>query len=384
MAKSTDIVFAKIEVLEYLHASGGYRNLSQILAHLQANTHWGKEQLDKGLPDGGLRTLQLWLEQMRESEEFERQIEVRKFSESEERKELRQHLYKSKNPDVEKIITSPEEACLLLLAQTFLNTAFPTSFYDEALQDLFIEARAKIKHYESGLAPNKKAMSSYIKRIAIAQRGQQLLLKAQQPPHDVLDEIFKAILEKRCVSLTYNGTRRELHPFGLVIREPKIYLLAADDKSMKEAGSKEVVPMQFLCNRITDAKVSKTRNRVPESFDADAFLSKGGLDVRLRKDLGLSDRSFTLKLRVFSSESKKDNLLRDLEEFPLSKQQSIEPVLGENYHTLSAQGMRASHQLVEWILGRAEHVEVRAPAKLRDYIADRIAGMHARYRQDPG
>ena len=88
-------------------------------------------------------------------------------------------------------------------------------------------------------------------------------------------------------------------------------------------------------------------------------------------------RGFTLKLRVFDGE--KDNLLQDLTEFPLSISQTIGKEKGTSNHILTASGMRASHQLTEWIVGRLHRVEVLAPVKLRAYIADQLSATHQRY-----
>jgi hypothetical protein len=41
--------------------------------------------------------------------------------------------------------------------------------------------------------------------------------------------------------------------------------------------------------------------------------------------------------------------------------------------------MRATHQLVEWIVGRMERVEVRAPEKMRSYVGQKIDAMQQRY-----
>jgi predicted DNA-binding transcriptional regulator YafY len=41
--------------------------------------------------------------------------------------------------------------------------------------------------------------------------------------------------------------------------------------------------------------------------------------------------------------------------------------------------MRASHQLVEWILGRQAQVEVLKPEKLRNYVAKKIGAMQRLY-----
>jgi len=63
----------------------------------------------------------------------------------------------------------------------------------------------------------------------------------------------------------------------------------------------------------------------------------------------------------------------------LSKDQSIEKEKGTNNYLLTAKRVRGTHQLIEWILGREERVEVVAPLTLRSYIVDRLDAMRSRY-----
>ena len=46
---------------------------------------------------------------------------------------------------------------------------------------------------------------------------------------------------------------------------------------------------------------------------------------------------------------------------------------------LTARRIRGTHQLIEWIMGRLDRVEVIAPVSLRDYIVEHIDAMQARY-----
>jgi predicted DNA-binding transcriptional regulator YafY len=115
---------------------------------------------------------------------------------------------------------------------------------------------------------------------------------------------------------------------------------------------------------------------VPENFDAAQFVGAGGMDVATGEE-SLPKRAFTLKLRVM--DGLRDNLLQDLEEFPLSREQTIRKERGTDNHVLTAAGMRASHQLIEWIVGRLDRVEVLEPKSLRNHVAERIATLHSLY-----
>ena len=168
-----------------------------------------------------------------------------------------------------------------------------------------------------------------------------------------------------------------VHPYAIVLKSPKIYLLAIDDYVMSKRRPSDLVPAQFLCARITDASVSERANRVPEDFDADKFIDRVGLDVESHDESGLPASGFKLKLRIIDAGS--DNLLRDLKAFPLSKNQDLTKEKDTDNYILSAKNMRATHQLTEWIVGRLDRVEVLAPLTLRAYIAGRIAAVHRLY-----
>jgi predicted DNA-binding transcriptional regulator YafY len=363
-----DRLFAQFTMLNYLKGSRD-RSVQEILEHLQQNTDWGRAQLRDGAGDFGLRNVQNWLKDIQGSREFATQIQYRVDPAN-----RRQHLYSWIGPTVGNRIMPIEEACLVLMAEKFLEEAIPADFYDAALQDLFLAARARLKEYEKLPKPQRKRVKDYLKRIVIEQRGQTLIEKTV--PYEVLGPLSRAILEGKRIDCRYRGAERELHPFAIVLRSPKIYLLAADDHVIRKIRPAELVPAQFLCARITDAKVSDKPNLVPSDFSADQFIQETGLDGDV-DDWGGSGRGFKLVLRIFDADQ--DNLLADLETFPLSKDQTIEKEKGTNNCLLMAKRVRGTHQLIEWILGRVERIEVVAPVNLRQYIVDRLDAMRAVY-----
>jgi predicted DNA-binding transcriptional regulator YafY len=370
MAGDKDSLYAQFTLLNYLYASRGPRTVKEILAFLQSNTSWGRAQLVEGAADAGHRNLQNWLKSIRESAEFGRHIEWQ--PDPANRKRL---IYSSRSSVGAEGVMPIEEACTLLLAEKLLDQALPAEFYDAALRNLFRTARDIVSKYEQGPAPARRRVSEYLRRVAIAQRGQQLIQRSV--PYDVLGVVAKAILEGKCIEIRYRGRRRVLHPYGLVIKSPKIYLLAVDDRVQMARGTHRLTPTQFLCSRIEDIRLSRHDSRVPAGFDAGAAVEHGQLDVSLDESGSPSGRSFTLELRIHAAAA--DNLLQDLEEFPLSRQQTIEREPGTRNHLLTARGLRSTHQLIEWIVGRLERVEVLAPRALREQVAAHIAAMHSHY-----
>ena len=370
MAAGKESLFAQFSLLNYLKGSRGPSSVREMLSYLHNNTNWGRAQLVSGPDDKGLRNLQNWLRDIRESAEFGQQIDWQKDPDN--RKQFR---YLSRLPVVGNPEMPIEEACTVLMAEKLLDVLLPADFYDASLQDLFRSARQVLEKYEKRPKHAKRLVSEYLKRIAIVQRGQDLVQR--EIPYDVLGVISRAMLDGMCVSLRYKGRKRLLHPYGIVLRGPKIYLLAVDDHAQSVVPPHDLHPAHFLCVRMSDAAVSDQRNQVPVGFDADQYIARGGLEAVSHEEAGLPARGFTLKLRIYDGAS--DNLLQDLEEFPLSKSQSIRKERGTGNHILTAPGIRASHQLTEWILGRLDRVEVLAPVKLRTYIAEQVAAVHALY-----
>jgi predicted DNA-binding transcriptional regulator YafY len=362
-------LYAQFALMNYLHGSRD-RSVQEILEHLHHNTDWGRAQLGPGGPiDLGERNVQNWLKDIRNSPEFAAHIDY-----SVDPDNRRQHLYSWIGPAVGNRIMPIEEACTLLMAEKFLDFSIPADFYDASLQDLFIAARQKIADYEKAPKNSRRRVSDYLKRIAVDQRSQALV--HHEVPYDVLGVLSRAILEGRRVLCRYRDDLRELHPFAIVLRSPKIYLLAVDDHVIRKVAKNALVPAQFICARIAEAEVSDKPNLVPDDFNADDFIEQVGLDVDAM-DWEAPERGFKLILRIFDGES--DNLLADLREFPLSKYQEIMFEEETGHHLLMARRMRATHQLIEWIMGRLDRVEVVAPLALRDHIVSKLSAMQARY-----
>jgi predicted DNA-binding transcriptional regulator YafY len=370
MAAGKESLFAQFSLLNYLKGSRGPRSVREILSYLHNNTNWGRAQLESGPDDNGLRNLQNWLRDIRESAEFGQQLDW-----EEDPDNRKQYRYQSRLPVVGNPEMPIEEACTILMAEKLLDVLLPADFYDASLQDLFRTAKKVLEKYEQRPKHAKQRVSDYLKRIAIAQRGQDLVQR--DIPYDVLGVVSRAMLDGKCVSLLYKGRKRLLHPYGIVLRGPKIYLLAVDDHAQTVVPQHDLHPAHFLCVRMNKAEVSEQSNKVPKDFDTEKYIARGGLEAVSHDEAGLPARGFTLKLRIYDGAS--DNLLQDLEEFPLSRLQSIEKERGTSHHILTAPGIRASHQLTEWILGRLDRVEVLAPTKLRHYVAECVTSVHKLY-----
>jgi len=393
MADKGDHKYAVYKALDYLRTTPGKpRTSKQILDYLQRETIWGKYR-EEHVQDGGMRNVQNLLKDICKSTEFQRIIECTQYHENLAQKEsqetdecdddenppeLRERLYHFVVDVPSDETMKIEEACCIAMAEKYLDIAMPEDFYDASLRDLYRRARVTIKRNEDRFGP-KRAVKSFVERMQIAPRGQQLV--KGKIPIQVLNIIYSAILDKRCLEMRYKDSPKVIHPYAVIIREPKFYLLGVEDADMRNDGPDDARPVLYLCNRIEDAVIDSQPNRAPADYSATDYVKSGEVDVPLELPGIKSERKFTLVLRIYkgTNDKDKDNLLQDLEEFPLSKNQTITKEPGTENYLLTARDMRATHQLVEWIVGRMERVEVRSPEKLRRYVGQKIDAMHQRY-----
>lgn len=357
-------------LLEFILTARRSVSAKEVLMHLKDNID-GYYQ--SGGKDGGLRNVQNRLKQIAESEHFDRLI--RRIPDG------RGHRYEAIKaaPDSEPAM-SIEQACALLMSDKNLRELAPTRLFQTQgeYQELVSRAEDVVRKHHHGRHLHNNHLSDFLKRVAVMQRGQSLV--AADVDENILEAIGSSIIQKRCVSLIYNGKKRVLHPYGLVFRQPKIYLLATDTKSLKSEGPDRVELRQYLCNRISGAQVSKEPHQVPDAFDVDEYVNEGRMEMLAyaRKDRDSANRRFTLELRLRSQYSQ--NMIKDLMEYPLSENQDIEKERGTEDYILKARGMRATHSLVEWVMGRMSQVEVLEPASFRNHIKAQIDAMYRQYQ----
>ncbi len=137
MAAGKESLFAQFSLLNYLKGSRGPRTVREMLSYLHNNTNWGRAQLVSGPDDKGLRNLQNWLRDIRESAEFGQQIDWQEDPDN-----RKQFGYKSRLPVIGNREMPIEEACTVLMAEKLLDVLLPADFYDASLQDLFRSAKS--------------------------------------------------------------------------------------------------------------------------------------------------------------------------------------------------------------------------------------------------
>jgi proteasome accessory factor B len=172
----------------------------------------------------------------------------------------------------------------------------------------------------------------------------------------VLRAVIQALIRQRVLRVRYlkpTGERRasDLHPQALVQRGPIPYLFALKDD--------ETEPVRlYALHRMTRAELlPESEARTAEGFDLDAAIADG------RADFGAGE-TITLELRV------RGYLAEVLRVCPLEPNQKIEdePPDSEFELRVSAQ-VPSTGQLLRWLLGAGNNLEVMAPPDLRRVVA---------------
>ena len=275
--------------------------------------------------------------------------------------------YQQLNYDFEKMPAFM--ALALSVTEKHLKQVLPSTTQKELTQ-VFQNAEVKLQKSERKLSP--KHYHRLTKAVEFFQRGQTL----QTPEFDMrhLDKIYQAILRGKRVTVQYRGARGskayELHPFGVAIMLPKLYLvgkkhddiLSQDDDSFRS----------FLIHKIESVEISLHSNLVPGDFELKTYLDEGNMDVLLEA----RDRTnypLQLELRV----SDNVNLLSDLRESPLSTDQTLSKRKAGIW-VLEAK-VRRTIQLKNWLLSLGATATVIAPEIIRDDLIQALDAMRENY-----
>ena len=171
---------------------------------------------------------------------------------------------------------------------------------------------------------------------------------------EVIQVVHQALIageQFRGVYRNINGEEGErvLHPLGLMVREPSLYLVAVCDGY--EA------PRIFALHRFSSAKREHLPATRPADFSLAEYLERQG-------NFG-SGEWVLLKARVAK------NLGNILEETPLGQDQKLSEPDDDGWRQLEVR-VRDNWQLNWWLQGHAGQVDVASPNGLRERICRNI------------
>lgn len=236
------------------------------------------------------------------------------------------------------------EALSLVMVSRHLRQALPATL-SSALNRLFERAEATLD------LQHRNGVANWQDLVGIVAPSQPML-----PPNidsEIIQVIHQALIAKeqfRAVYRNVSGEEEErlLHPLGMMVREPSVYLIAVSD------GYED--PRIYAMHRFNSAKREHLPAWQPEGFSLPEYLEKQG-------NFG-SGNWLKLKARVC------EHLGLILEETPLGSGQLLGKPNDDGWRTLEVK-VRDNWQLTWWLLAQAGRIIIDRPTALRQRIISR-------------
>lgn len=252
---------------------------------------------------------------------------------------------------------SNDEALTFAMVERHLEQSLPTATVQH-LKPYFDEARQHLR-----ALPSARRARDWLSKIRSIPPSQPLIPPVVNP--SVQHAVYEALLNDECLSMQYRKRERskttlypEVHPLALVQRGPVIYLHAA-------LGDRPGQPLRtFALHRVVEvAATGKPAARPPE-YDLDREIALGTWGFGAGKEITLE--------ALFSPDR-----AAHLYETPLAPKQELRE-LASGWHRLKTRVVD-SPQLVWWLLGFGDQVEVLRPKRLRDAIKKRLKAANEMY-----
>ena len=229
------------------------------------------------------------------------------------------------------------EALSLKVVEETLKPLLPASI-QRALLPRFEQAQSKL----SALG-GRNPTALWSEKVSIV--SPTLPLMPPKIGEDILEVIQTALLENQQVDVVYNGhnetlSEQRLHPLGLVLRGPVIYLVAT---AYKYSDIR-----LYALHRFQEVKSIYEKAIRPKGFKLSEYVASGALQFGNGKSI-----KFVANISI--------DLARILEETPLASDQQIKDVDGK---TRMSATVPDSWQLRWWILSQAASIRVLKPIDL--------------------
>lgn len=250
----------------------------------------------------------------------------------------------------------PALSLTLTLAKALLNPLLPPPLL-ERLTPYFSAA----EHLLATAASS--GWAAWKDRVRVLPEGQPLCPATIDP--EALAAIQTALLEERQLCVGYQGRWKPpadylLNPLALVFRGRVIYLIASVEQNDRLR--------HFALQRFLRAEVLESAAYIPANFDLDAYIASGPFDYARQEG-----RQICLEIRMEAE------VAAHLQETPLAADQVITPEPTDaNWWRIRATVLDTD-QLIWWLLGFGEQVEVLRPLRLRRQLSQRIRHLAALY-----
>lgn len=251
-------------------------------------------------------------------------------------------------------LTAPQ-ALAFALVQKFLAPLLPVSTLDE-LKPYFKTAEQQL-----GSLPKGRGIPSWANKVRVIHPTQALLPPTIKP--EIQRLVCEALLNNRQLRIAYHKrgakgpVEYEIHPLGLVQRGPVTYLVCTlfQYKDIR----------LLALHRILSAVSSDKSVDYPRDFDLDRYIASGALDF------GSGEKTRIEAIFTYDA-------AEHLHETPLSIDQKITSLDDARVKVVAT--VLDTPQLVWWLLGFGEQVEVLKPRRLRESLAVTAAAMNKLYQ----
>ena len=250
---------------------------------------------------------------------------------------------------------SNNEALTFVMVEQHLKTMLPSSTLSQ-LQPYFKAAKQHLNDI-----PRSERIRSWLNKVRTVPPAQPLLPSPVNP--EVQQAVYNALLADKQLDIRYkkrgasNMSDYRVHPLAVVQRGPVAYLCCHvnyDDGLRK-----------FAMHRIQSVTVTDEPVEIPKGFSVDELIEGGEFGFGKGKQI---------KLEAIFHHGVGDHLF----ETPISTDQSLVD-MGEGKLRLKTT-VADTQQLVWWLLGLGDGVEVVKPSALRKKMADTIENMSLLYQ----
>ena len=254
-------------------------------------------------------------------------------------------------------------ALALSVSEKHLKQVLPSETRAE-LKKLFDQAQLKLAQSEQKLS--SRHYQRLTRSVEFFQRGQRLHAAEFQP--SILDTIYRSILLGKRLKLSYKSTQQlkdyDLHPYGVVIMLPKLYLIAKKHEDSEFRS--------FLIHKIHSVSISPFPNHVPEDFDLRTYLDEGHMDVYLDRQ---DQHEYALLLEIAAKAD--STLIADLRENPISADQTLVQLDAHTWQLKAT--VRRTVQLKNWLMALGGAARIVSPERLQYDLLAQLDAIKARY-----
>lgn len=250
---------------------------------------------------------------------------------------------------------SNNEALTFVMVEQHLKAMLPASTLSQ-LQPYFKAAKQHLNDI-----PRSERIRSWLNKVRTVPPAQPLLPSPVNA--EVQQAVYGALLADRQLDICYRKrgaskiSEYRVHPLAVVQRGPVSYLCC-------HVNYDEVL-RKFAMHRIQSVTVSDESVEIPKGFSIDELIAGG--------EFGFGDGKQT-KLEAVFHHGVGDHLF----ETPISTDQVLVEL--EDGRLILKATVADTQQLVWWLLGLGDGVEVTKPSALRKKMADAIEKMSLLYR----